>query len=253
MSTTATHAHSTPTRPSLALLTAVEVRKSTDTRAGRWFLAVLALLVAAVLAYQLGIGAGEPITFERFHGGAMSVVRLVLPVLGVLLMTGEWTQRTAMTTFALTPRRGRVLAAKIGAAVAVAVSVALLVAAAAAAATALAAAGGDPVNWASAPRLVVGSAAATVLAVLMGVGLGALIQHTAAAVVVYFVAPVLVGVTADEVLGDGARWVAVLEALSRVDRLDPTGPVAPAVAALALWIALPLALGVMRAVRREVS
>lgn len=81
-------------------------------------------------------------------------------------------------------------------------------------------AGGDPVSWASAPRLVGGAAAATALAVLMGVGLGALIQHAGAAVVVYFLAPILVTLAAEEALGDRVRWVAVFEALSRVDRLD---------------------------------
>ena len=38
---------------------------------------------------------------------------MLLPVLGVLSVTSEWSQRTAMTTFALVPGRGRVVGAKL--------------------------------------------------------------------------------------------------------------------------------------------
>ena len=37
---------------------------------------------------------------------------LLLPVIGVMAMTSEWTQRTALTTFTLSPRRVRVQLAK---------------------------------------------------------------------------------------------------------------------------------------------
>jgi ABC-2 type transport system permease protein len=39
----------------------------------------------------------------------------LLPVVLMLAMTAEWSQRTAMSTFTQEPRRGRVLAAKIAA------------------------------------------------------------------------------------------------------------------------------------------
>ena len=34
-------------------------------------------------------------------------------MLGILLVTSEWTQRTALVSFTLTPVRGRVLVAKV--------------------------------------------------------------------------------------------------------------------------------------------
>ena len=37
---------------------------------------------------------------------------ILLPVLGILLVTSEWSQRTAMVTFTLEPSRSRVIAAK---------------------------------------------------------------------------------------------------------------------------------------------
>ena len=38
---------------------------------------------------------------------------LLLPVMGILLVTSEWSQRTDMTTFALEPHRSRVIMAKL--------------------------------------------------------------------------------------------------------------------------------------------
>ena len=36
-----------------------------------------------------------------------------MPVVGILLVTSEWTQRTAMISFTLVPHRSRVLLAKL--------------------------------------------------------------------------------------------------------------------------------------------
>ena len=45
------------------------------------------------------------------------MITLLLPIVGILLVTSEWSQRTAQVTFTLVPRRGRVLAAKVSASV----------------------------------------------------------------------------------------------------------------------------------------
>ncbi len=240
--------------PSLARLTAVELRKSIDTRGGRWFFAALALLATAALGYRLLTGTGEPLSFERAYGAPMDVVQLVLPVVGVLVMTTEWAQRTALTTFAVTPRRGRVVAAKLAAVMVVAVTAVLLVAAASAAATlVVGSVTGDVVSWDGAARLVAGTAVAGSLAMLLGAGLGALLQQNGSALVAYFLAPVLVTIAGEAVLGDGVLWVAILAVLADVGDLDLTGALAPALTSIALWIALPLTAGVVRTVRREVS
>ena len=44
---------------------------------------------------------------------AVAPASVLLPIVGILLVSSEWSQRTAMTTFALVPRRPRVLAAKL--------------------------------------------------------------------------------------------------------------------------------------------
>ena len=56
--------------------------------------------------------------FERTVGTA----GVLIPVLGILAVTSEWSQRTALTTFALVPRRERVIAAKLLAGLALALA-----------------------------------------------------------------------------------------------------------------------------------
>ena len=243
-----------PRRPSLLRLTAVELRKSTDTRAGRWLLVAVGVLSLVGLAYVLWDAGGGPTTYRAYATTALDAGGGLLPVLGVLAMTSEWTQRTALTTYALVPRRGRVLAAKLAAALLLGV-VAVVVVAAVSALAALTGGlvTGDPVVWDGAGRLLGGQLLSTLLLMLMGAGSGALLQQTPAALVTYFVAPPLVTLAATAVLDDGARWVSILDASARVGQLDVSGAVAPTLVALALWIALPLALGALRTLRRDVS
>ena len=243
-------------RPSLLHLTAVELRKSTDTRAGRWLLVAVGLLALAGLAYRLWSADG-PTTYTGFAGTALDASNDLLPVIGVLAMTSEWTQRTALTTYALVPRRGRVLVAKLASALVLSTAAVLVVAAvsalAALASAVVAGDGAGAVQWDGAGRLVAGQAASTALLMLMGAGFGALLQQTPAALVTYFVAPVLVTAAGAALLDDGVEWISVLTATARVGALDLSGAVAPTLTALALWIVLPLALGTLRTLRRDVS
>ena len=52
------------------------------------------------------------VTFDDFAGGANIPMDVLLPVLGIMSVTSEWSQRTAMVTFTLEPSRSRFLAAK---------------------------------------------------------------------------------------------------------------------------------------------
>ena len=40
---------------------------------------------------------------------------ILLPIIGILLVSSEWSQRTALITFTLVPKRMRVMSAKIAA------------------------------------------------------------------------------------------------------------------------------------------
>ena len=50
-----------------------------------------------------------------FFLGTLLPIGILLPVLGILTVTSEWSQRTALTTFALVPARSRVVGAKLAA------------------------------------------------------------------------------------------------------------------------------------------
>jgi hypothetical protein len=242
-------------RPSSARLVGVELRKTVDTRAGRWLLAVLGGLAVAALGYRLWNAGNTPVGYEHWFGTALTGVQMLLPVLGVLAMTSEWTQRTALSTFTLVPQRGRVLAVKLVAALVLAVAVVLAVAALSAVATLVGGAlTGDVVAWGDVPRLVGGAVVATGLSVLMGAGFGALLQHTTAAIVAFFLAPMLWGAVAVPLFGDHvARWLDVFSAFAAVAAFDVAGVVAQTLVAVGAWVVLPLALGVVRSLRREVS
>jgi hypothetical protein len=86
-------------RPGLGRLTLVELRKMTDTRAGFWLqLAIVALTVITVVALML-TGEDEDKTFEVALSLAIQPASILGPVVGVLLVSSEWSQRTAQITF----------------------------------------------------------------------------------------------------------------------------------------------------------
>ena len=141
-------------RPGAGRLTAVELRKMVDTRAGFWLpLGIGALTVVTAIVLMLT----EPAHAHTFHHTLYvtpaTAARCLLPVMGVLLVTSEWSQRTALTTFTLVPNRARVLGAKLAACLVV--SVAALVVALAVSALAEAVSPGSGADaWSLAPAMI---------------------------------------------------------------------------------------------------
>jgi hypothetical protein len=242
-------------RPSPVRLTGIELRKTVDTRAGRVLLLGIFALALIGLGWQLTHLDHAPVSFSDWVGAADTGVILLLPVLGILAMTSEWTQRTALTTFTLVPRRGRVLAAKLVAAVALGVVLTLVVTVVAAATTALGGAiDGQPVVWGELHRVVGGTLVAGSLNVLMGAAFGALIGYTPAAVTLFFVAPTAWSVLAGTVLtGDRGEWFDIFVAFGRLSDFQVAGHWLRIGTALLVWIAIPLLLGTLRSLRRNVS
>jgi ABC-type transport system involved in multi-copper enzyme maturation permease subunit len=129
---------------------------------------------------------GTPPTTAQAVGGALlgiDLLSLVIGVFGVLLMTGEYGSGLIRATLAAVPRRLPVLWAK--AAVLVAVAAPVMVAACLAALLASHAfLGGQGVSLGEPGvlRAVFGAAAAAVAMGLLGLGVGAMLRHTAAAI-----------------------------------------------------------------------
>lgn len=240
--------------PSFGRLIRVELRKSVDYRAGRWILGAIAALSLLALAWRVWNASDTPITMSLFIDSAMTPVVLLVPVLGVLAMASEWSQRTALTTFTLTPRRVRVLLAKVVAALLL--SLALFVTVLALTALAVGLAGlitGDAVTWSLDGQTVGGELVVQLLYVLMGAGFGALIPVTGAALTAFFVAPTLFALVSDNVLKSAGEWLDVFGAFGRLSMFDLGGKGAQTATSVAVWIVVPLAVGLWRSAHREVK
>jgi ABC-type transport system involved in multi-copper enzyme maturation permease subunit len=241
-------------RPSFATLTRVELRKTVDTRAGRVLLGLTLALSTFVLGYLVARGEAGGLSYGGWVRDAIFPVVLLLPVLGVMAMASEWTQRTVLTTFTATPRRARVLAAKLVASVLLGMAAVVVVDMLAAVALATRAAIlGHAASWTGLGSAVGGSMVSAGLALLMGAALGALLMQTAVAIVAYFVAPNVVLLAVASLASDKVEWVDVNLAFQRLSSFDLSGHVGQTLTPLVLWIGLPLVLGILRSLRRNVS
>lgn len=236
----------------LPRLTAVEVRKVLDTRSGRALVLLPLALSAAIAAAAVSVQDQGPVSVIDTFVLSAALFNISLPVLAILSFTQEWSTRSSMLTFALTPRRGLVFAAKYVAVTAM--SLATLMTAmllTIAAATAIAGARGLPVAYSVSSGFW--SAVVTVLLfVALGAALGGLIGSTAPAVGAFLVLTAFADALLGAVLGPAAAWLRLADAVEAVgtQRFDaPTGP--QAAVALLVWIALPLALASVRFGSRE--
>ena len=242
--------------PTLSRLVRVELRKSYDTRAGRWLLLLIGVAALAVVGLEL-LGQDTPKAFGDYLAFTQVPVGIPLPVLGVLLVTSEWSQRTAMTTFALVPRRSRVLTAKVLAASLLAVLSVAASAVPAAVGTALTPVFSDSgLDWAISAAEVAQVALLEVVYVLAGVALGVLLLNSPLAIVVYFVLPTAFMFLVNTVATlDWVRdWLDLSSTTLPMYRgdLDGQGWLQLATSA-ALWIVLPMAVGWWRVTRIEIT
>ncbi len=243
---------------SFAKLVRTELRKSVDTRSGRVLLLGILLLALVGITWQLTHLGDGPLNFEIFIQTSLVGVQMLLPVIGIMAMTSEWTQRTALTTFTLSPRRVRVQLAKFTAAIVLSVVVLTVITALVIAATALAGAiDGTHVVWGTAERGFVDGLAGVYLAnalnVVMGAAFGAVLAQTAVAVVVYFVAPTAWSLAGPAVFKSGADWLDVFGAFGRLAERDMAGKLPESLVAITAWIVIPTVLGLWISSRREVK
>jgi len=240
-----------PTRPPLQRLTGVELRKSVDTRAGFWLLLLNALVVVAVVVLVLAVGNDEDQTFASMFGDTIGVASILLPIVGLLLVTSEWSQRTALTTFTLVPERGRVVLAKVlaGCGLALAATVICLVSAA----IGNLIAGG---SWEIELSHIGEGALYELFGMLGALALGLLLMHSALAIVTYFVLPTVVGIVVEVVPGldDPAKWFEPTRSTTPVSEGTVNGMEwAYFGVTAAIWIGIPLVLGLLRLARHELK
>ncbi len=240
----------------------VELRKMFDTRAGFWLMVSILVTAALATAGVVAFAPDDALTFDSFAAAVGIPMVVILPIVAILSVTGEWSQRSGLTTFTLVPHRGRVIGAKALVAVAVGV-VSVLVALALGALGNLvgsALAGVDTV-WNLSATGIAQIMLGNVIGLMTGFMLGVLVRSSAGAVVAYFVlAFVLPPIT--EVLAMSQSWFA--DVRGWVDPNFAQGPLFSGVALtggewahLAVtslaWIVLPLAVGLAQVRRAEVK
>jgi ABC-2 type transport system permease protein len=241
-------------RPGLGRLVAVELRKMTNTRAGFWLqVAIVAITVIAVIV-RVAVGAAADHTFAAILNVAVTPAAVLLPVAGILLITSEWSQRTGMITFTLLPVRSRVLTTKLIASLVLALAM-LVMSVTIAAAGALAATPQVEGTWADAAPLIGQSAVYLTTGMVTGVAFGMVLLASAPAIVALSALPIAwSGVASLSFFADAAPWLDTRLALDPLpmEVLNAT-QWAHAGTALALWMLLPLLIGIARITQREAA
>lgn len=176
-------------------------------------------------------------------------------MLGILLVTSEWGQRTALTTFALNPVRSKVIWAKVAAALVAGLAAIALAVGLAAVATVAA---GAPHAWDSVgPDDFAKFGLLQISGILGGLAFGLIFLSSAAAIVVNFVLPIAFSIVANlwGALKDAAPWIDLgtsQPALYSGEHM--TGEHwAQLGTASAIWIVLPFLAGLWRVLRAEVK
>ena len=241
-------------RPGLGRLVAVELRKMLNTRAGFWLqVATVAITALAVIA-RLVVGDAADHTFASVLTVGLQPAAVLLPIAGILLVTSEWSQRTGMITFALVPVRSRILGAKLIASIVLALAT-LVMSVAAVAAGVLVASPGVDGTWSDAATLIGQSAVYLTTGTVVGVAFGAILLASAPAIVALSALPITwTAVASLSFFADAAPWLDTRLALAPLhEEVLSATQWAHAGTALALWMLLPLLIGIWRITRQEVA
>ena len=95
----------------------VELRKMFDTRSGFWLMASIVITGVLATAAVIVFAPDDELTYDNFAAAIGFPMTVILPMIAILAVTSEWSQRSGLTTFTLVPHRGRVIGAKFLAAV----------------------------------------------------------------------------------------------------------------------------------------
>ncbi|GAA5186759.1 hypothetical protein GCM10023322_33710 [Rugosimonospora acidiphila] len=252
--------------PSSRRLFVVELRKLVNTRFGALLVAGMLAVLALMTVALVTTGHEQHLSFQNMWGMLNLPMSYLLPIFAIVLVTSEWSQRTALVTFALEPRRERVLGAKLATSLVLTLAVLLVTATFAAIATggALALRSGIP-GWRLDPTITRNLAILQFARILEGLAFGLVIRNTAIALVSFFAVPTAWTLLSSLLpwVGDHVRpWIDFAAAEQPFQNGEAPFESAHALTAtiwvhlavsLALWVGLPLWLGALRMLRIEVK
>ncbi|NYG58234.1 hypothetical protein BJ980_001157 [Nocardioides daedukensis] len=239
----------------------VELTKMFDTRSGFWLMASIGIVSLLATAAVILFAPDDELTYETFATAIGFPIAVILPIIALLSITSEWSQRTGLTTFTLLPRRSRVINAKLIVSVAVGI-VSMFVALAIGAlgnlvGTAIA---GVDTTWNVSLYEFSLIVLANVLGMLIGSMLGVLIRNSAGAIVGYFVFNALLPTlfmtlgNLQEWFRDIWPWIDFSYAQGALFEGSPTGEEWARLAVTStFWLILPMAVGLWLIRRSEVK
>jgi len=179
----------------------------------------------------------------------------LLPVMAILLVTSEWSQRSALATFTMEPRRARVIEAKLIVAIAASIIAVVIAFVLAAVFTGI---GGliysDPQagSWSISGGALAAGVLNILLGVLVGFAFAALLLNTPAAIVTYFIIPMALGIVGELVPWTRDHLIDWIQAPSLPS--DPVGADwGHLVVSTLIWFAVPMFFGVNRIMRSEIK
>ncbi|WAB83596.1 ABC transporter permease [Microcella daejeonensis] len=244
-----------PTGIPFMRLAAVELRKQLDTRAGTWLLVAIALISGALIALSVVTSERGTLTWTSLVSSASVGQLTLLPLIGVMAATSEWSARTALTTFTLEPRRLRVTMAKVFSASGLGVLVSLVTIAMSALLNVVAILAFDADDsWSVDLAVVAGVALTVVLLVMQGVAFGLAFLSTPIAIVAYLALPSVWSILSltIEAIREPAEWLDLNSMLATLSMGEMTADSWPKLlVALAVWIGIPMGIGLWRTARRE--
>lgn len=239
----------------------VELRKMFDTRSGFWLMASIVILSVIATGAVIVFAPNDQIDYSAFASAIGIPMTVILPMIAVLAVSSEWSQRSALTTFTLVPSRAWVIGAKALLTIGIGVASMLLALGVGAVGNVVGSAlAGVDQTW----NISVAAFSQIVLAdqigMLMGFMLGVVLRNSPAAIVGYFVySLVLPGISGALASANGwwnehGAWFDLNWASNRLYDNSLTGEMWAQLGVTALiWLVLPLAIGLRTLMRAEVK
>jgi ABC-2 type transport system permease protein len=243
-------------------LVKIELRKMFNTRSGFWMLVSIGVLSVIATGAVIIFAPDSAVTYANFAAAIGLPMSVILPMIAILAVTSEWSQRSGLTTFTLVPSRGHVIGAKAMATVLVGLgSMAVALAVGAVGNLAGSALAGVDTVWdvslSTASQIVLGD----LVGMAIGFTLGVVLRASAAAIVGYFVVSfVLPGILA--LLALVREWFLDLQPwidwnYTQVELFDGATNTGKEWAMLGsttmIWIVIPLVVGLLFLRRSEVK
>ena len=245
----------------LIRLIKAETRKLTSTRMPLAFVAVLVAIGAATAAaVAFGTDMDGSQTFISTAADQQSLIAfaanafVIAALFGAIAVAREYGNGTVVLTFLTTPRRPQAGFAQLSAIFAAGFVLGLVGAGISAGSVAIGLTATDfsfIVPTADLTRVLAVSAFAGGSGAVLGAGVGSLVRNTGGAVTTVFVLLYIIPPLAVRMVEETARWVPTTLA-NVLSGVESAVAASAALAAIAVWAAVPAAIGLFAVMRRDV-